>query len=41
LRPPAEAFLAAYFEAQGWWRPPSRDADAPPLAQSDLPEFEP
>lgn len=40
MRPPAEAFLAAYFEAQGWWRPPARIVDVP-LPQSALPEFEP
>jgi hypothetical protein len=35
-----EAFVAAYFEAQGWWRSPSvRDAPES-LPQSDLPEYE-
>jgi len=40
-RPPAEMFLAAYFQAQRWWHPPT---DAEPanetLPESDLPEFE-
>jgi hypothetical protein len=42
LRPPAEAFLAAYFEAQGWWRAPHEHGDDTPetAPQSDLPEFE-
>jgi len=41
-RPPAEMFLAAYFEAQGWWRSPALRNEPPMiLPQSDLPEFEP
>ncbi len=42
LRPPAEMFLAAYFQAQRWWRPPSdsADHDREALSESDLPEFE-
>lgn len=40
LRPPAEMFLAAYFEAQGWWKRGPRDVDAV-LPPSELPEFEP
>jgi hypothetical protein len=39
-RPPPEMFLAAYFEAQGWWKHSSRERD-PVLPQSTLPEFEP
>jgi len=36
-----EAFLAAYFEAQGWWqRPRERDDTAEDLPPSDLPEYE-
>jgi hypothetical protein len=37
-----EAFLAAYFEAQGWWqRPCSRDGETDEIApHSDLPEYE-
>jgi hypothetical protein len=43
LRPPAEAFLAAYFEAQGWWRPPAEAPNTGPVEfpESDLPEYEP
>jgi hypothetical protein len=43
LRPPAEWFLAAYFEAQGWWRQPQfcEDAHGSEIPQSPLPEYEP
>lgn len=41
LRPPVEAFVAAYFEAQGWWRAPAgREMPEPEPPQSDLPEYE-
>jgi len=35
-------FLAAYFQAQRWWHPPSHDAEphGEMLTESDLPEFE-
>lgn len=38
--PPPEAFLAAYFEAQGWWKRPGLDEPLAELPRSDLPEFE-
>jgi hypothetical protein len=34
-------FLAAYFQAQAWWHPPTGAAPAAEtMPESDLPEFE-
>lgn len=41
-RPPIEDFVAAYFEAQGWWHPPRDDrVGEAVLPVSQLPEYEP
>jgi hypothetical protein len=33
-------FLAAYFQAQAWWHPPTGAEPDEKMPESDLPEFE-